>query len=426
MVRIDRICIYILMLGILLIIPSSQYITFLDEICSTLLMGVALADCLFNNNWKRYKLLWLLIGVMTFYAVYSFTAVHFNIPKAIVLDWLIEMKPFIPFIVFFCVNPRLTAKDKAIIRKLCLFNGYFMGLSFLFGVKFIELLVFHVTYGGNTIFICSIFYIYCSIDSEGHLPKKTLYNTIIMLTFGLLCTRSKYFATYLLILYFLYIYKPGMMRHLTTKHLIVMLVLGAGVIAVAWNKISFYFLTGNSGTFDPTVVESFARPVLYTTGFFILFDYFPFGTGLGSFATHASAKYYSDVYYEYGIDKVHGLAPNMDFSFICDAFYPSLAQFGFVGLILFICFWVYSYNHLRYFIRSNPEKYRYPFIVGALIVIFILIESVASTIFTHNYGIFSMMLYGMLCARGREEKEKVVQAIERSRQEQQKLIKVKI
>lgn len=47
-------------------------------------------------------------------------------------------------------------------------------------------------------------------------------------------------------------------------------------------KISFYFITGNSDSFDPNVMESFARPVMYLHGFTILFDYFPFGSGLAS------------------------------------------------------------------------------------------------------------------------------------------------
>ena len=78
--------------------------------------------------------------------------------------------------------------------------------------------------------------------------------------------------------------------------------------------------------------------MLYVTGGQILLDYFPFGSGLASFASNASAVNYSTLYYDYGLDKVWGLSPSKT-DFICDAYYPSLCQFGVVGVCLFIYLW---------------------------------------------------------------------------------------
>lgn len=415
MLRVDRLCVNVLLVGLIFIIPGIYYFPYVDELCSAFLMGVALLDCVVNNNWKRYSPLWVVVAILAFYAIYSLTVVHFNVPLAIALDWITELKPFIPFMVFFCVNPQLTDRDRIWIRRVCLFNAVFVGLLFLGGYSLVELFVFHVTYASNTIFICVLFYLYCSMDSDGKFSIRNLKIAVVLLTVGLLSARSKYYGVYIFTMYFLFGYKPGIMRHFTVKHAIATLGLFALILAASWHKISYYFLTGNGETFDPTTIESFARPVLYVTGFSILFDYFPFGTGLGSFATAASSKFYSNVYYEYGIDKVHGLAPNLDFDFICDAFYPSLAQFGVVGVVLFVIFWIYTYGFLRKGIRFCPKKMKNIFILGSLIIIFILVEGIAATTFTHVHGMYAMMLYGIICGRSHADllrgKDSVVEPI---------------
>ncbi len=406
MLRIDRACIYIIMLGMTMLIPSIQYTTNIDELCVMLFGAVAVLDCLFNNNWKRYRLLWIVLLILAFYAVYSLTVVHFNVPRAIALDFIIELKPFVPFIVIFAISPDLTESDKKIFKAICLFNCVILSIAFFMGHKAVELLVFHLTYGGTIIFASTMYYIYCSIDSNGRIPRHDLITALVFLTIGLLCLKAKYYGIYILYLYFFYLYKPGILRNFSLKHAIMLTVLVATLLAVSWHKIQYYFISGNSDTFDPKVIQSFARPVLYVTGLQIMGEFIPFGTGLASFATAASSQYYADTYYYYGIDKVHGLAPNKDFDFICDAFYPSLAQFGIIGLILFIYFWRYTYTYIRVLIRKDPDRYRYPFIIGSLIISFILIENTSATTFTHCVGFIVMTLFGFVCAKGKQIKEK--------------------
>lgn len=415
MLRIDRICVYIIMLGLILIVPSIQYISYLDEFGALMFGCVAALDCIVNRNWGKYKLLWIVMAIMAFYAIYSVTMVHFNVAKAVMLDWVITIKPFLPFIVMFAVAPKFTDADKKIIRGICVFNAAILSFAFCCGHSVVEAIVFHVTYGGTAIFASMMFYLYCSIDSNGKISRRSIVAAIIFLTFGLLCTRAKYYGSYVLVLYFIFAYRPGMLRQLTPFKILGLLLIGALVLAVSWHKIEYYFLVGNGDSFDPTVVQSFARPVLYVTGFLILFDFFPFGTGLGSFASFASEQFYSGVYYYYGIDKVYGLSPSYS-SFICDAYYPSLAQFGIVGFILFICFWCYTYNFLRKAIRISGESFRYPFIIGALLVCFILIECTSGNTFTQIIGTFVMALYGIICAQGKEMVSKR-QKIEKGDQE---------
>lgn len=83
-----------------------------------------------------------------------------------------------------------------------------------------------------------------------------------------------------------------------------------------------------------------ARNVLYSTGWRIALDYFPLGSGLGTFGGWVAALYYSPLYVQHGLSAVWGLEEGG--KFLTDTFWPYIiGQFGFLGLacygwILFI------------------------------------------------------------------------------------------
>ena len=263
------------------------------------------------------------------------------------------------------------------------------------GNRIVEATVGHIAYCGITIFLNSIIFLFCNLDKDFNLPKFHKIIIIVALIAGLMCTRSKYYGEFILLMFMLFFYKPGMLRNLQLKHVIMIVVLFAIIILASWNKISFYFITGNSDTFDPDVFESYARPVLYITGGLIILDYFPFGSGLASFATYASSINYSDIYYEYGINNVWGLSPSFP-DFICDAFYAELAQFGVVGIMLFIYFWYWVYQKFRPLTKN--DSFRYVFIVGAAALFFILVECTSGTFFIQTPGVIAMMIIGFVTA----------------------------
>lgn len=406
MLRLDRITIWLIIVGLITIIPAVQYTTSIDEFLSLCFLGIGIMDSIVNGRWRQYGFLWIILAIMTFYAAYSFIHVHFNIPKAIFMDFIVELKPFIPIAVLLVIKPEFNDTDRKLIKGISLFNCTILAIGLILGDTVTQFLVFHPTYSGIIIFISVLFYLYCSIRQDGGIDKRDIKTALIFLTAGLICMRAKYFGYYVFALYFLFLYKTGIMRHFNIKHALGLFALFILVIAVSWHKIQYYFLVGESGSFDPDVVQSFARPVLYLTGFQILFDYFPFGTGLASFATAASAQYYSDVYYEYGIDRVYGLAPDLDFNFICDTFFPVLAQFGVIGVVLFTYFWVWIYEFLRAMIRQDAPLLKYKFIIGSLITIFIMIESVAATTLTGSCGFIVMILLALTCIPGYEIRHK--------------------
>ena len=245
--------------------------------------------------------------------------------------------------------------------------------------------------------------------------------TVAMLIIGLGCTRSKYYGEFILAIFFILLYKPGMMRNFKLQHALLIIVVLGLVVAASWSKISFYFITGNSDTFDPDVAQSYARPVLFATAGLILVDHFPFGSGLASFASYASAEHYSNLYYEYGINNVWGLSEDYN-DFICDAYFPALAQFGFVGVILFVVLFSWIYSKLRLIIRANGKKYRIPFSIGVMCISFVMIESVGSTFFVQTSGMLIMILLGLTASLSRDADVVESVAITKNR----KSLKIKI
>ena len=384
------------MFGFIFMLPGIKHIKFVDELISFSFLAVAVVDCIANRNWRYYKLLWIISGILTFYLLYSLIFLKYNTTVAVVSDWIIQLKPFIPFTVMYAVRPRFTYIDKAIFKALPVIASLFIVIVLIAGHEAIHATVLHIAYTGIGLFISAMIYLYCSISDKGHVARHDLIVTIIMLTAGLGCTRSKYYGIYIIAVFFLFIFRPGAHRGLPVKYIITGTATAIGVIIVAWHKLDYYFLTGGTGVYDLSIIDSYARPVLYITGYKILLDHVPFGTGLASFGSFMSGEHYSEVYHEYGINTVYGLSEHMP-DFICDTFYPSLAQFGIIGVILFIAFWLYIYSKIKYYLCIDGNTYRYHYAIGVSIIAFILIESIAATTFVQTTGMQCMLLLGMLC-----------------------------
>lgn len=73
-------------------------------------------------------------------------------------------------------------------------------------------------------------------------------------------------------------------------------VAGAGSIAIAWEKIRYYFvdLAGTS-----------ARSILLQKSFLVMRDHFPIGSGFGTYGSAEAAEHYSSVYIKYGLNNYY-------------------------------------------------------------------------------------------------------------------------
>lgn len=372
-----------------------------DELACLLLLILAAMEFIANGRdvLRRLLPLWITFGIMAFYVFYSIVFRSFNTPKYVVIDMVSQVKPFVAYIIVYCLGLHLTKWARQVGRWLCIINVIFMVIFYVWGHGQLMLPFAHISYLGTICMISGLFYLYCSIDDDGKISVRDMCTTILILTFGLVCGRSKYFGEFILTICLFILYRPGLFRSITLRHFLVAIGLLVIVVLAAWQKIYYYFVQGFSdmiqnGTTD-AMSDSYARPILYVTGWQILQDYFPFGSGLASFASYASAENYSELYYEYGLDKVWGLSPYYN-SFICDAYYPTLSQFGFFGICCFACFWRWLYKPLAHYDLTLGNTYSWKYAIGMSLLVFLIIESIGGTQFIQAAGFQTMMFLGLL------------------------------
>lgn len=368
-----------------------------DELGVLFMLILIGLDMAVNRDFVRYKGMFIVAGIISFYALYSLFFLKFNTGKAILVDFMIESKPFIPFFISFAIAPRYTHKECQIMKASALLLAFVLLLIFVTGLT--HDLLHHVAYLGSTAFICLLTYIFCSIRSDGTIKHRDIILACTILAIGLCCTRSKYFGEAVMAIFLLFFYRPGMFKQIKMKQVAIICFVFAAVLIVSWQKINYYFIVGNGDTFDPEVMESFARPALIGGAYIILCDFPLLGSGLASYATFASSPdvNYSLIYSLYDLDKVYGLSEQMP-DFICDMFYASFAQFGLIGIGLFIFFFVWVYQRLRLVLHNENHIIFY---IGVLAIAYIMIENIGGTSFSQSGGLYSMMLLGAIIGKYR-------------------------
>ena len=220
---------------------------------------------------------------------------------------------------------------------------------------------------------------------------------MVILSIGLFSTRSKFYGFFILNLAFLCYFTKIERFHLDKKSVFFLFVVLGVMMIVVWEKINLYFVQSLNSDNEKDLIARFA---LYVTSFEIFKDYIPFGSGFASFATFSSGEYYSDIYVKYGIENVWGLSKQFH-SYIADTYYPSLAQFGVVGVGLYISFWIYiirkAYGYFR--ISHNIKL----FLLVLLIVCYFVIESTTDSTYTTHRGFFVMMILGLVISNMKQE-----------------------
>ena len=396
MLSINKIYSWLFVIALLIQIPSIHLMKFLDELLVVFMMSLVFLDVLVNKQYAKYKVLWVVFGVMFFYALYTFVFRTYNIPKAICIDFIAQLKPFCYFCVSYAVVPKLGRNIKILLKNICVFNSIIVLFCFLMGLT--EDVFFHVTYLGLVSVISFMVYIICSIDENNKLSKRDLIIALMLLTIGLVSTRTKFYGEYIVALYLLLLYTPGVLKKKQTGNIIVGIIVLGVMLVVSWSKIDYYFISGGNldMAFDEDLLETFARPVMYISMFSVLALHPILGSGLASYGTYASmsAVNYSLLYGVIGIDDVWGLSENYD-AFICDAFYPELAQFGVLGIGLFIFLFVWMYRKISLFLYTSGKLF---YVVGIVAFMVLMIENVASTTFNQGAGAMCMMILGYLCA----------------------------
>jgi len=198
----------------------------------------------------------------------------------------------------------------------------------------------------------------------------------LLLNLFLLFTSGRYTSIAFFILIIILTYSYRYFRKFVTVGLIIATVVS---FLVAKDRIISTFVD----------IEQ-ARGVLLTTSIKIAKDYFPLGSGLGTFGSQASRINYSQVYYDYGLSGYYGLSPRFDF-YITDSYWAMyIGENGFfialLNLMVLVLLFMNSY-------RLNKG------IIGFFVsipILYIIISTPVDTAILSNSSLTATFILGLL------------------------------
>ena len=366
-------------------------VSWLDELMCVLLIFVYL------YRWKYYDVKYkkLFVGfilVSLFYLSYSFY-IESNVSKAILSDYIVQIKSFIAFIVIIGISPEINKQKKEVLKKIT-YIVWILLVIVGFSDEIIALIFSHPSRFATTATINGMIYYYACDKFD----RSDFIKLIIMVGVGLFSARTKFYGFYFLFCVYLYLHMKNYKLTFSLKNIFIASSLLAITVYLCWTKIDYYFI---EGVFESE--EAFARPILYITSGSVFMDYFPFGSGLASCATYFSGEYYSKIYSEYDIENYWGISEDYN-SFIADTFYPSLAQLGVVGIVLYIGFFYWVFK--KFGSKSSELNCRNSLKLSYAILVFFIIESTSDSTFSQNRGFYLMMLLGLCFVENISTEEK--------------------
>lgn len=275
-----------------------------------------------RRPWREFM---VCLSVIAFYTLYSLMF-GVNVAGGVWLDLLQEIRPYSIIFCTWILNPRFTKRQK----KWML--GTMVLTLFSWIVYHPQTLDTQVEAEFPVLGQLAI----CTGMSWYLFTKETKRNRNIALALvltGMFAPKFKFMGEVVCFIAFIFFVKKKL-NFQSTKTILFACILVIVVLAVTWTRFDAYYVSGLSN-------DQLARPMTYKTSLVILGDYFPFGPGMGTFACNGAWKFYSPLYYKYNLNTIWGLGDSTIGSgaFICDAYYPTLAQFGIVGVFFFCWFW---------------------------------------------------------------------------------------
>jgi len=338
----------------------------------------------------------LLLFILLLGIVSNLTTPHGIAPKAILMDMLVFYKAFIVYFGVRILFKDIDYLDILPYLKTIMIYTFFVLIALLlydlvfkvfpreyrFGIESIELFFDHPSR-----FSFAIAFIFLTL-----LPfyiKKGKTFLVLILIVGLISLRVKYFGFFMIAMFILY--NEALFLKIKKEVVYLVLALIPIVLFIIFKDwILFYFS-------EEAVKLGWSRAVLFRYGFIISSDFFPFGTGFGSFASYFSGPDYSWVYGHYQIDDIWGMRKN-EYHFLGDQYWSMvLGQFGIFGLIAMIFVIFYYVNTLIVLIKSKKNDFnKNIFISGLLGIILLLIDSSSDAIFSQNRGVVIFIILALM------------------------------
>lgn len=210
--------------------------------------------------------------------------------------------------------------------------------------------------------------------------KKYLYWAVFFSVAVMMTILKKSMISNLLVWIFFFIYQANSKTKIRfVFFFLIALIVGNFLIGKELNEN----IEENSDYLDKFGPEEHVRLGMYITSFSISTDYFPFGSGMGTFASLSSiAGQYSPIYYDYGINNI-GMNNPEDVATgkhtLLDTYWPHiLGELGLFGTILFLYLWFFPFKLAMVKYKSTDD----PFIKGVSFYILLLVITITWEGFT--------------------------------------------
>jgi len=230
-------------------------------------------------------------------------------------------------------------------------------------------------------------FIFLSLLPKYYKSDKGLLALVLLV--GMLSLRVKYIGFGILTIVILFYGK----RLFKVPKIYFVWIIGCSALIMLWlfwDTFQMYF------TFD-SLENAWSRAVVLYYSFIIGNDFFPFGTGFGTYCSYYSGVNYSWVYDHYQINNVYGISriyPN----FIADQYWPMvLGQFGYFGLFLMINI---MYQFLKLFltkIKFYAKSIKYYYLLSAVLgFLLLLVDSTSDAIFSQQRGVVMFIYFALV------------------------------
>lgn len=335
--------------------------------------------------------------------------VHSGFQESIVAI-LKDILAFVKFPVVMLLAPEIikpTEKDKKLMAKsakvLVIIAAFFAVVGFFvdIGMYITDwsriLKSYQFIYQHCTFFVSAYVMVLVALVNDS-IRKNRLY---ILLCCGLLLItqRTKAYIVILLVLGIMVVGKETIVKlfsmrpkrvKIKGKYIAWALIAAVFVVwLVGKDKIAYYFGYGLTA----------ARPAMYIVGIYLMFDFFPLGSGFGTFASFLSGEYYSNIYYQYKLSTVLGMRPT-DFSYMGDVFWPWIyGQLGIVGLIGYVYLIIVFFKERLKLVCNSDQLMAF-----LIIWVYALFASTAEAYFTNSTAM--QMALGLALFIGRNETTK--------------------
>ena len=282
---------------------------------------------MYNNrstNRRPWKEFMVCLSIIAFYTIYSLCFGE-NVSEGVCLDLIQEIRPYSIIFCTWILNPRFTKRQKkwmlgTMVLTLFSWIAYHPESIESANAEFPVL---------GQLAICTGMAWYLLTEDT----KRNRYIALALVLTGMVAPKFKFMGEVVCFIAFVFFLKKKL-NFQSPKTIAYCVLVVVVILTITWTRFDTYYVSGLSN-------DNLARPMTYKTSLVILGDYFPFGPGMGTFACNGAWKFYSPLYYEYNLNTIWGLGDSKIGSgaFICDAYYPTLAQFGIAGIFFFCWFW---------------------------------------------------------------------------------------